>query len=76
MGPDVQRRFVHGLHEVAAHSRHGNRLIWLRMEPAGPTADVRATVWNDDEVNELVLATVGYHGVELNWNPRPTADDD
>ncbi|MGA0863845.1 MAG: DUF2332 domain-containing protein [Ilumatobacteraceae bacterium] len=76
MGPRVQRRFVDGLHEVGARSRRGHKLIWLRMEPAGPTADVRATVWTDDTVEELVLATVGYHGVDLNWNPRLAADDD
>lgn len=76
MGPHVQRRFVDGLHRVAANSRDGHRLIWLRMEPAGPTADVRATIWSDDRVDELVLATVGYHGVDLNWEPRPATDDD
>jgi len=57
----------------AALSDHGsnatpeNPLVWLRMEPAGATADLRATVWRGDAPTEHALALVGYHGMDLKW---------
>ncbi len=44
-----------------------NPLVWLRMEPAGETADLRATVWNTTGDSEYVLAKVGYHGIVIEW---------
>lgn len=44
-----------------------NPLIWLRMEPAGATADLRATVWRGDAPTDHTLALVGYHGMDLKW---------
>jgi len=40
-------------------------VAWLRMEPAGPVADLRLRLWpgGDDEV----LATAGYHGQHVTW---------
>ena len=35
-------------------------MFWLRMEPAGPVADLRVTSWPGGA--EEVLATSGYHG--------------
>ena len=43
-------------------------LVWVRMEPAGPVADVRATVWDGGEPKEHVLAQVGYHGRNMRWS--------
>lgn len=71
MGPAVQRRFVDALADLAARARRGHRLVWLRMEPAGPVADLQATVWSDAGAEELELATVGYHGAGLTW-PSPS----
>jgi hypothetical protein len=57
----------------AALSDHGsnatpeNPLVWLRMEPAGATADLRATIWRGDAPTEHTLALVGYHGMDLKW---------
>ena len=42
-------------------------LIWLRMEPAGATADLQATVWHGGKSENLVLARVGYHGADIEW---------
>ncbi len=42
---------------------------WLRMEPAGPVADVQLRTWDgrtDGPVDE-VLATTGYHGPPVTW---------
>lgn len=40
-------------------------LAWLRMEPAGPVADLRLTLWPGGR--EEVLATSGYHGQDVSW---------
>ena len=40
-------------------------LAWLRMEPAGPVADLRLTLWPGGR--EEVLATSGYHGQDVKW---------
>ena len=52
-------------HGTAADS--ANPLFWLRMEPAGATADLRVTVWAGEEPVEHLLAKVGYHGADLQW---------
>jgi hypothetical protein len=45
-------------------------LAWLRMEPAGPTADLRLTTWPGGA--EEVLGLVGYHGRPVQWDePAP-----
>ena len=44
-------------------------LAWLRLEPAGPVADLRLTWWPGG--GEEVLATSGYHGTPVHWGPRP-----
>jgi hypothetical protein len=43
----------------------GAPLCWLRMEPAGVTADLRLTTWPGGD--EVQLATVGYHGADIDW---------
>jgi len=40
-------------------------LAWLRLEPAGPVADLRLTWWPGGR--EEVLATSGFHGVPVHW---------
>ena len=43
-------------------------VVWARMEPAGPVADVRVTVHDGGrEPVERRLAEVGYHGQGLRW---------
>lgn len=40
-------------------------VAWLRLEPAGPTADLRLTWWPGG--GEEVLALAGYHGRPVRW---------
>jgi hypothetical protein len=50
-------------HMEASGSRTSEAaLVWARMEPAGPTADLRITLWRDGVRQDAVLGTVGYHG--------------
>lgn len=71
MGADVQRRFVAALGERGHNASITAPLIWARMEPAGPVADIRVTVWDGaPQPRESVLGTIGYHGQGLSWNER------
>jgi len=47
-------------------------LAWLRLEPAGPVADLRLTWWPGG--TEEVLATSGYHGTPVHWGRRSEPD--
>ena len=67
LGESVQRRFREALHEAGQRATPQRPLVWARMEPAGPVADVRATVWMGGEPNEHLLAEVGYHGQGMRW---------
>jgi hypothetical protein len=46
-------------------------LAWLRLEPAGPVADLRLTWWPGGA--DEVLATSGYHGIPVHWGRRPAS---
>jgi hypothetical protein len=48
-----------------ADARADTPLAWLRMEPAGPVADLRLTTWPGG--HEEVLGTSGYHGTDVVW---------
>lgn len=61
---------------LAAHGAHASAtapLAWLRMEPAGPVAELRVTLWPGDSAHEpgavgsreVVLGTAGYHGADV-----------
>lgn len=41
-------------------------VAWLRMEPAGPVADVRLRLWPGG--NDEVLGTTAYHGPPVDWH--------
>ncbi len=44
-------------------------LVWLRLEPAGRRADLRATWWPGGD--ETILAEAGYHGADVTWRGEP-----
>lgn len=70
LGPDVQRRFRQALEDAALTATPENPLVWARMEPAGKVADVRVTVWRGKEPEEYLLAEIGYHGQNMNWQGK------
>jgi hypothetical protein len=69
MGREVQHGLRNALQQAGASATEHNPVIWVRMEPAGPVADVRATIWKGDEPEEYLLATIGYHGQNMAWSP-------
>jgi len=50
-------------------------IAWLRMEPAGPLADLRLDLWpgGGRPREEAVLAECGYHGDPIRWRAGPLA---
>jgi hypothetical protein len=59
--PEEEREaFLATVEEAGARASAEAPLAWLRMEPAGPWADVRLTLWPGGE--ERVIAVAGYHG--------------
>jgi hypothetical protein len=59
----------HGLRDAlqtaGATATDDTALAWLRMEPVRERADLRLTWWPGGE--EVVLATTGYHGQDIEW---------
>lgn len=53
------------LGEHGARATDDRPLAWLRMEPAGPVADLRLTTWPGGHTE--VLATSSYHGAGIDW---------
>jgi hypothetical protein len=53
------------LHMAGEDAGDDAPLAWLRLEPAGPVADLRLTSWPGGA--EEVLATSGYHGTPVHW---------
>lgn len=74
LGDGVQRRFVQALHAAGANATRDAPLVWARMEPAGPVADVQVDIWDGSTPGPRHerLAHVGYHGHRLDWfEPGP-----
>lgn len=68
LGREVQKKFVSALEEAGLNATAEKPLIWARMEPAGPVADVQVTVWNGSSTPlNYRLCEVGYHGQHMQW---------
>ena len=68
LGDQVQEGFRDSLHRLGGDASPDRQLIWARMEPAGPMADVQVDVWDGTGApSRRRLATVGYHGRGLRW---------
>jgi len=63
---ESRHRMRDALHAAGAQATDAAPLAWLRMEPAGESADLRITWWPGG--SEEVLATAGYHGGTIRWN--------
>jgi hypothetical protein len=65
LSPDEQERMLAVLGDAGGRATHDTPLAWLRMEAAGPTAEIRLTVWPGGR--RRVLATSNYHGPPVAW---------
>lgn len=69
LGVGTQNRLRNELHEAGQRATQQAPLLWVRMEPSGPVADVQVDMWDGTSVQpqHWRLAEVGYHGQNLNW---------
>ena len=69
LGERVQSGVRAALEQAGAGATPETPLLWVRMEPAGPVADVQVDMWSGDHSgpSHHVLAEVGYHGGNMNW---------
>lgn len=69
LGAGTQNRLREELSEAGQRTTPNTPLLWVRMEPAGPVADVQVDMWDgtSSEPHHWKLAEVGYHGHGLRW---------
>lgn len=69
LGAGTQNLMREALYEAGERATPTKPLLWVRMEPAGPVADVQVDMWDGSsaEPMHVRLAEVGYHGQNLNW---------
>ena len=68
LGTHIQQNFTRALFEAGQQATPSTPLVWARMEPDGPYADVQVDIWSgDQEPKHFRLAQVGYHGYGLKW---------
>lgn len=69
LSKETRDRVRDAIRTAGASATSDSTIHWLRMEPAGPVADLRLTSWagvRGGGVDE-VLATAGYHGAPVRW---------
>jgi hypothetical protein len=68
LGTHVQKNLTRAISEAGQYATPSTPLIWARMEPDGPHADVQVDIWNGQtEPQHFRVAEVGYHGYGLKW---------
>lgn len=65
LGRERSAAFRAALGEAGERASAEAPLAWLRMEPAGPVADIRLTMWPGGHTD--VLGVTGYHGPPVRW---------
>ena len=68
----TKERMREVLHTEGAQAGADNPISWVRMEPAGPVADVRVTTWPGGR--EQVVALTSYHGADVRQPPADTRE--
>jgi len=69
LGAGTQNGIREALANAANRATTQTPLLWVRMEPAGPVADVQVDVWDGTSLDSVHhrVAEVGYHGQNVNW---------
>ncbi len=63
----ARQRFRDAVASAGARASERAPVAWLRMEPGGDRAEIRLTTWPGGQ--DRLLATAGYHGRPVWWNP-------
>jgi hypothetical protein len=69
LGTETQNRLKQAIHDAGKSATAAAPLVWARMEPAGPVADVQVDIFDGTsaEPRHFRLAEIGYHGQNMNW---------
>jgi hypothetical protein len=69
VAPASRDRMRAALRRAGVATTAARPIAWLRLEPAGPVADLRLTWWPGGE--EETLGVAGYHGEPVYWGVTP-----
>jgi len=67
LAPDVRDGVREALRAAGSRASSTTPVVWARMEPAGPVADVRVTLLDGSSETETIIGEVGYHGQDFVW---------
>lgn len=69
LGTETQNRVKNAIHNAGKSATPTAPIVWARMEPAGPVADIQVDVFDgsSSEPRHFRLAEIGYHGQGMNW---------
>jgi hypothetical protein len=69
LGTETQNRLKSAIHSAGKSATPTAPIVWARMEPAGPVADIQVDVFDgsSSEPRHFRLAEIGYHGQNMNW---------
>jgi hypothetical protein len=69
LGTETQNRLKSAIHGAGESATPTAPIVWARMEPAGPVADIQVDVFDgsSSEPRHYRLAEIGYHGQNMNW---------
>ena len=69
LGTETQNRLKSAIHRAGESATPTAPIVWARMEPAGPVADIQVDVFDgsSSEPRHFRLAEIGYHGQNMNW---------
>jgi len=69
LGTETQNRLKHAIYSAGKSATPTAPIVWARMEPAGPVADIQVDVFDGSspEPRRFRLAEIGYHGQNMNW---------
>ena len=69
LGTETQNQLKQAIYNAGTTASPTAPIVWARMEPAGPVADIQVDVFDGtrSEPRHFRLAEIGYHGQEMNW---------
>jgi hypothetical protein len=69
LGNETQNKLRQAIHVAGKSATAAAPLVWARMEPAGPVADIQVDLFDGTsaEPRHFRLAEIGYHGQNMNW---------
>ena len=69
LGTETLNKLKQAIYKAGKSATPTAPIVWARMEPAGPVADVQVDVFDGSsaEPRHFRLAEIGYHGQNMKW---------